>query len=78
MIPAFLYLFPRKIEVSSFSKDHKLIDRVRRPFSGLVSIKESLTTLLHLLEKCFICFNVSPLKMMKNAFYFILKVLFIL
>ena len=22
---------------------------------------------------CFICFNESPLKMMKNAFYFILK-----
>ena len=26
----------------------------------------------------FICFNESPLKMMKNAFYFILKALFIL
>ena len=27
-------------------------------------------------KKCFICFNKSPLKMMKNAFYFILKALF--
>ena len=27
---------------------------------------------------CFICFNDSPLKMMKNAFYFTLKALFIL
>ena len=27
---------------------------------------------------CFIYFNESPLKMMKNTFYFILKVLFIL
>ena len=28
-------------------------------------------------EFCFICFNASSLKMMKNAFYFILKALFI-
>ena len=27
---------------------------------------------------CVICFNESPLKVMKNAFYFILKALFIL
>ena len=27
---------------------------------------------------CFICFNNSPLKVMKNAFYFILKPLFVL
>ena len=27
---------------------------------------------------CFICFNKNPLKMMKNAFYFMLKALFIL
>ena len=26
----------------------------------------------------FVCFNESPLKMMKNAFYFILKALFVL
>ena len=32
----------------------------------------------HLPNKiCFICFNESPLKMMKNAFYFILKALFV-
>ena len=29
-------------------------------------------------KKFFICFNNSPSKMMKNAFYFILKVLFVL
>ena len=29
-------------------------------------------------KNCFICFNKSPIKMMKNAFYFILKALFIL
>ena len=29
-------------------------------------------------EKYFICFSESPLKMMKNAFYFILKALFVL
>ena len=33
----------------------------------------------HLPKKiCFICLNESPLKMMKNAFYFILKALFVL
>ena len=30
------------------------------------------------LQILFICFNVSPSKMMKNAFYFILKALFVL
>ena len=29
-------------------------------------------------KSCFICFNESPLKMMENAFYFILKVLSVL
>ena len=29
-------------------------------------------------KSCFICFNENPLKMMKNAFYFILKALFVL
>ena len=28
-------------------------------------------------KNCFICFNESSLKMMKNAFYFILKALFV-
>ena len=33
----------------------------------------------HLPEKCiFICFNESPLKMMKNTFYIILKSFFVL
>ena len=27
---------------------------------------------------CFVCFNENPLKMVKNAFYIILKVLFVL
>ena len=27
---------------------------------------------------CFVCFDESPLKLMKNAFYFILKPLFVL
>ena len=32
----------------------------------------------HLPKKCFICFNESPLKMMKNAFYFVIKAFFVL
>ena len=31
----------------------------------------------HLAKKKIICFNDSPSKMMKNAFYFILKALFV-
>ena len=29
-------------------------------------------------KNCFICFNESPLKLMKNIFYLILKVIFVL
>ena len=29
-------------------------------------------------KNCFICFNESPLKMIKNVFYFILEVRFVL
>ena len=32
----------------------------------------------HLLKEFFICFNESPLKIMKNTFYFILKALLVL
>ena len=41
--------------------------------------QESLKSNSHLPKKhCFICFNESLLKMMKNGFYFILKALFVL
>ena len=41
--------------------------------------RENLKSDSHLPKKVFItCFNDSPLKMMKNAFYFILKALFVL
>ena len=40
--------------------------------------KQNLKSYSHLPKKfLFICFNESPLKMMKNAFYFILKALFV-
>ena len=32
----------------------------------------------NLLKNCFICFSVSPLKIMKNGFYFMVKALFVL
>ena len=50
----------------------------------LISMFCSCSTLSHLKsdyhfpKKCFICFNETPLKMIKNAFYLILKVLFVL
>ena len=45
------------------------------PLSTSLSILKSNS---HFQKKIFICFNDSPSKMMKNAFYFILKVLFVL
>ena len=49
--------------------------------SILVAIKINIWTNfkigLSLQKICFICFNEIPLQMMNNAFYFILKVLFI-
>ena len=44
----------------------------------LVIISRFLKSGSHLPKKIFICFNDSPSKMMKNAFYFILKSGFIL
>ena len=44
-----------------------------------VSLLQNLKSDSHLPKKfLFICFNESPLKIMKNAFYFILKALFVL
>ena len=42
------------------------------------SYKEFKVGLLLFKKNCIICFIESPLKMMKNAFYFILKALFVL
>ena len=47
--------------------------------SKLNELKENLKSNYHLPKKnCVICLIGSPLKMMKNAFYFILKALFVL
>ena len=44
-----------------------------------VNIADILKSDSHLPNKTiFVCFNESPLKMMKNAFHFILKALFVL
>ena len=48
-------------------------------FEGAFSLWVSLKSDFHLPRKIiFICFNESPFKMMKNAFCFILKALFVL
>ena len=54
---------------------------LRKTFSGATTMRENknLKSGSHLPKKiCFICFNDSPSKVMKNAFYFILKALFVL
>ena len=43
-----------------------------------ISTRNNLKLDCHLPKKFFICFNDSPIKIMKNDFYFILKVLFVL
>ena len=47
----------------------------KRHFFSAVSLTES--GLSPSKKNCFICFNESPLKIMKNAFYLILKTLFV-
>ena len=42
------------------------------------SLEQTLKMDSHLLKEFFICFNESPLKIMKNTFYFILKALLVL
>ena len=41
-------------------------------------VKSGLDYRCSLKSDCFICLNESPLKMMENAFYFLLKALFVL
>ena len=53
-----------------------------KDFTKVINLINSLITLLllksdsHPLKYCLICFTESPLKKMKNDFYFILKALF--
>ena len=47
-------------------------------FSKIFNSMKTLKSDSHLTKICFICFYESPLKMMKNTFYFILKALFVL
>ena len=54
---------------TAFSQPNRLSDR--NPDSHLEKKKEKK-------RRSIICFNESPLKMMKNVFYFILKALFVL
>ena len=42
-----------------------------------IRIYETLGRTLTFQKDCFICFNESPLQMLKNAFYFILKAFFV-
>ena len=60
--------FSYKYEITPLSKIAKMI----------LFQKIHLNSDSHLPKKFFVCFNDSPSKVMKNAFYFILKALFVL
>ena len=63
------------------SSRKKLIIKMsrRKDADRMWRAKKPLKSDSHLPKKfLFICFNESPLKMMKNVFYFILKALFVL
>ena len=47
-------------------------------FNDIINIKNLKVGLSFSKKNCVICFIDSPLKIMKNAFYFILKPLFVL
>ena len=61
-------------------------NKFRKTYEMTVSFKLNIADFLSLLKVglspskkvCFICFNQRPLKMMKNAFCFLLKALFVL
>ena len=73
-------------KITSFSNSRSKLSKFLEIEFLMVLIKislpvtqESLKSNSHLPKKhCFICFNESLLKMMKNGFYFILKALFVL
>ena len=66
-LPQFLIL----IILKDFS--HKTLNEITG-FSMIMDLKRTLTCQ----KNCIICFIESPLKIMKNAFYFILKTFFVL
>ena len=48
------------------------------PFMDYFKGCKTINQFIQFIQKFFICFNGSPSKMMENAFYFILKALFVL
>ena len=57
---------------------HKIVAKKQAFYFRLFGESPCLKSDSHLPKKCFFCFNESPLKMMKNTFYFMLKALFFL
>ena len=72
----FLYIsrtaFPKSTSWGLLLNFHSLCDCAQ------IKSKVDLKSHFHLPKNCFICFSKSPLKMMKNTFYFILQTLFVL
>ena len=72
----------RKYLIDKYGVDPPVINRDQMPLHRNESATQktlSLQSDSHLPKKSFIiCFKGSPSKMMKNAFYFILKALFVL
>ena len=55
--------------ITTFSSNFRIIFYIKSCWSRTLTLQK---------RNCFICFNESPLKMVKNASYFILKALFVL
>ena len=74
----------KKISINRIDWNYPKNARIRvffDPYSGIFYVVWSSyywKSDSHLLKNYFICFKDSPLKMMKNAFHFILKVIFVL
>ena len=67
-----------KTNIYTFSYNEQLRKIQRNFIDKFLLYHTSLKPNSHLPEKLFICFSESSLKMMKSAFYFILKALFVL
>ena len=65
--------------VNNFFYLHTLEEDIEKFLCGLHEFDENLKVVLSSFKKkCLICFNESPLKLMKNTFYFILKAILVI
>ena len=72
------FLTKRRDVTCSFSRSHQNLNKSLSCYNcEYIKKKSLLKSDSHVPKKFFICFNDSPSKLIKNAFYFILKALFV-